>query len=162
MTKYEPVSLADLYDEYETKLHTFAMRLTHDPSRADDLMQNTFMRAMTHLKLFEMLKPYQRRAWLYRTLKNLFIDEERANQRHQFIVEQFEKASQVTHSHMEGLDTVNPFSLVPDPHRKLFEMRYVLGMTSREIAEQLGVPAGTVRSRLRAGMKRLRSQMDLF
>ena len=60
---------------------------------------------------------------------------------------------------MYASPVVYPASLVPEQYRDLFEKRYRLGMNSREIAEALGIPAPTVRSRLHLGMKKLRSQM---
>ena len=50
----------------------------------------------------------------------------------------------------------NPFDLVPEQYREIVEKRYVLGMTSREIGQELGLPAATIRSRLHLAMKALR------
>jgi len=52
----------------------------------------------------------------------------------------------------------NPFDLVPEKYRDLVRKRYVLGMTSQEIASELGIPAATVRSRLHLALKKLRLQ----
>ncbi|MFN2201071.1 MAG: sigma factor, partial [Caldilineaceae bacterium] len=62
--------IAELYEEYETVLLRYALRLTHDTDWAADLVQDTFVRSMGHVELLRMLKKHQRRAWLYRTLKN--------------------------------------------------------------------------------------------
>ncbi len=59
----------------------------------------------------------------------------------------------------QSLDVSNPFDLIPEQYRDLFEKRYRLGMNSQEIAEALGIPAPTVRSRLHLGMKKLRSKL---
>ncbi len=153
------MTLADLYEEYETQLRRYAMQLTRrDAHRADDLVQDAFMRAIGHLELLDLLKPYQRRAWLRRTLKNLFLDEQRTVQRQQALVEQLAAEAPRASYIPQEIASTNPFDLVPERYRELVEKRYVLGMTSREIAEELGVPAATVRSRLHLALKQLRLQ----
>ena len=153
------MTLADLYQEYERQLRRYAMQLTRrDAHRADDLVQDAFMRAMGHLELLDLLKPYQRRAWLRRTLKNLFLDEQRASQRQQALVEQLAADAPRASYLSQELASTNPFDLVPERYRELVQQRYVLGMTSREIGEELGIPAATVRSRLHLALKQLRLQ----
>ena len=49
---------------------------------------------------------------------------------------------------------------VPEKHRDLVHMRFVLGLTSREIAERTGVPAGTVRFRLHTAIRKLRARIS--
>ncbi len=49
------MTLADLYDEFEGWLRRYALRLAWEPDRADDLVQETFIRAMAHLPLLEQL-----------------------------------------------------------------------------------------------------------
>lgn len=154
------MTLEDLYDEYESRLYRLALNLTADPTRADDLVQDTYMRAMGHLKLLEMLKPYQRRAWLYQTLKNLFIDEQRALKRRRAIVDQLQATAKLVEFSAADFSDPQIFEQIPAEYKQLFKMRYVLDMSSKEIADVLGVPPGTVRSRLHHGMKKLRSQIS--
>jgi RNA polymerase sigma-70 factor (ECF subfamily) len=119
-------------------------------------VQETFIRAMSHLALLDILKPHQRRAWLYRTLKNLFLDELNARQRQQNL------ARQLTWQMPAGDDleddSANPFELAPAQYRDLLEKRYVLGLNSQEIAAESGVPAATIRSRLHLALEKLRLQ----
>jgi RNA polymerase sigma-70 factor (ECF subfamily) len=153
------MTLAELYEEYEAQLHRYAMQLTRrDAHWADDLVQDAFMRAMGHLELLELLQPYQRRAWLRRTLKNLFLDEHRASQRRQALVEQLAADAPGVSHISPRVAATNPFDLVPERYRELVQKRYVLGMTSQEIAQELGVPAATVRSRLHLAIKEMRLQ----
>jgi RNA polymerase sigma-70 factor (ECF subfamily) len=152
------MTLTDLYEEYEVPLRRYARRLTRDPHRADDLVQETFIRAMGHLDLLGLLEPYQRRAWLYRTLKNLFLDGESARHRQDALIEQMAQDIPVAGYLPQEVILPNPFDLVPAKYRDLVEKRYVLGMTSQEIGEELGIPAATVRSRLHLALKKLRLQ----
>ena len=152
------MTLTDLYEEYEAMLRRYAMRLTRDADRADDIVQETFVRAMNHLELLALLNPYQRRAWLYRTLKNLYLDQESARRRQNALVEQLAWEAPPAGYQPYEVVSPNPFDIVPERYRELFKMRYQWGMTSQEIGEQLGIPAATVRSRLHLAIKHMRSQ----
>jgi RNA polymerase sigma-70 factor (ECF subfamily) len=152
------MTLTDLYEEYEIELHRYARRWTRDPHRIDDLVQETFIRAMGHLDLLDLLEPYQRRAWLYRTLKNLFLDDVSARQRQEALIEQMAQDAPLAGYLPQEVISPNPFDLVPEKYRDLVRKRYILGMTSQEIAEELGIPAATVRSRLHLAIKKLRLQ----
>jgi len=152
------MTLADLYEEYEEKLHGYAQKLTRDPHAADDLVQETFIRVLNHLPLLEQLERYQRRSWLHQTLKNLFLDRQRASQRETALIERFAQESDSYAEPDAGRLETDLLSLAPEPHRELLEKRYILGMTSREIGAQLGIPAATVRSRLHLAIGKLRAQ----
>jgi RNA polymerase sigma-70 factor (ECF subfamily) len=152
------MTLTDLYEEYETYLRSYAWRLGHDAHQVDDLVQETFIRAMGHLELLKLLKPYQRRAWLSRTLKNLFLDEQKARQRQEILVDPLTWENSAASYLPKEVMLPNPFDLVPEQYRDICKKRYILGMTSQEIAAELGIPAATVRSRLHLAMKALRSQ----
>ena len=152
------MTLTDLYEEYELELRRYAGRLARDPDRAEDLVQEALIRAMGHLDLLGLLEPYQRRAWLYRTLKNLFLDEESARQREEALLEQMAQDVPLAGYRPQEIIWPDPFDLVPEKYRDLVRKRYVLGMTSQEIADELGIPAATVRSRLHLALKHLRRQ----
>lgn len=151
------LTIDGLYEEYDSRLHRYAMGLTRDPDRANDLVQETFIRAMAHLELLRQLNPYQRRAWLYRVLKNRFIDRQRAHQREQALLERLAQMIEIENSLFIDARLYGLFDRVPERHRDLLTKRYVLGMTSKEIGDELGVPAATVRSRLRLAIKWLRT-----
>lgn len=152
------MTLTDLYEEYESYLRSYAVHLGHDTLRADDLVQETFIRAMGHLALLQVLKPHQRRAWLSRTLKNLFLDEQKRRQQQEILIDPLTwENPEASYLIREDIGP-NPFDLVPEQYRDLFQKQYILGMTSQEIAAELGIPAATVRSRLHLAMKALRSQ----
>ena len=155
------MSVAELHEEYGEALARYALMLVHDLDQADDLVQETFVRLLGHLALLDQLKPHQRRAWLYQTLKRLYLDR-RATQAREAAFSQrfaFEVETTVEADDSAGYD---PFELVPEADRQLVEMRYRLGLNSREIAGELGIPAATVRSRLHQAIKRLRAHKKKF
>ena len=157
------LTIADLYAEFEQGLSRYARSLTHDADRTDDLVQLAFIRSMSHLELLKQLNRYQRRAWLYQTLKNLFLDQLRARQRERLLVEQMLQLAR--------LEAPPDYSLalpedlleqVPERYRELLHQRFVLAMTSEEIGQELGIPAATVRSRLRLVIQWLRVHSSEF
>ena len=152
------MTLDDLYELYEDPLRRCARRWTRDPHRIEDLVQETMVRAMGYLELLGSLKAYQQRAWLFRTLRNLYIDEERAFQREEALLGQMGEDLDAAQG-WEQTDLSNPFDLVPEKYRHLVRMRYEWGMNSSQIADELGVPAATVRSRLRLALKQMRLQV---
>ena len=156
-TSPENLTLADLYDVYESKLLRYATIMVGDPDWAEDLVQETFMRSISHLQLLGSLEPYQRLAWLRTVLKNHFIDQQRAHQREQAMVEQIVQETEIAASDSIPLLTGELLELAPEKDRDLLIQRYILGMNSQEISDQIGVPAATVRSRLHLALKKLRA-----
>jgi RNA polymerase sigma-70 factor (ECF subfamily) len=101
-------------------------------------------------------------------LKNLFIDEQRAQQREQFLMEQLSQQAQLmeqlrlnSHPMLQVL-LQDLFDQIPERYRELLHKYYVLGMTNKEIADELGIPAATVRSRLHIALKKLRANKSRF
>ena len=162
----EELSVADLYAEYSEPLERYALRLSRDSHQADDLVQDTMIRAMLHLPLLGRLNPYQRKAWLYRVLRNRFLDTRRAQSRTHAMLEQVakqvERSSACAASHPSSVDLQEILACVPDRYRDVLERRYVLGMTSTEIGRALDLPAATARSRLHAAIKWLRANQHVL
>ena len=154
---------AELFDEFEDPLHRYAMSLARNRDWADDLVQETFIRAWSHLPLLGVLSLPQRRAWLRRVLKNIFIDQYRRSVREHSLLAALD--------HEPTDDEVDPslslqvqelLGILPESLRDLWYRRYVQGMNAAEIARELGVPHGTVRSRLHTARRRLRGQVERY
>lgn len=162
--EHAEMTLADLYQEFEPKLHRCAIRLARDSNEADDLVQETFIRTMGHLELLRQLNGHQRQAWLFRVLKNLWLDQQFARQREEILMEQFaQQARFSTHRFiLDELVSLDLFDQIPEKYRELLHKRYVLGMNSQEIARELGIPAATVRTRLHLAIKKLRAKKSRF
>ena len=101
---------------------------------------------------------YQRQAWLYRTCKNLFLDEQRRHRRQETLVSRLGEniQSQYAGEPSPGTLTQAVLDLVPDRYRDLLYDHYLLGKTSEEIARELNIPPATVRSRLHLAVVWLR------
>ena len=151
------LTIQDLYDLFEDKLHRYAVNLARDHDRADDLVQETLIRAMGNLVLLQQLNPYQRQAWMYRVLKNLFIDGERRRQRQEALYEHLAWEAELDVAPTTSMLAQEMIDLVPERYRDVLHRHYIQGQTSEEIGSAYGIPAATVRSRLYLARKWLRT-----
>lgn len=130
-------------------LYALAFSRTADPSQAEDLTQETFLRAWQHFDGLSGGAPRAQRAWLIRTLRNLAAD---AWRRESLLpTESLATANTATQPAEQldlRLDLARALGELDDTGRDLVTMRYLQGMNSREIGEVLGMPQGTVRRRL--------------
>ena len=157
------MSFAELFEEFEEPMHRYAMSLVRNRDWADDLVQETFIRAWSHLPLLGVLSFPQRRAWLRRVLRNIFIDQYRRMVREHALI------AALDHDSADGavdpslsLQVQELLGILPESLRDLWYRRYVQGMNAAEIARHTGIPHGTVRSRLHAARRRLREQWERY
>jgi RNA polymerase sigma-70 factor (ECF subfamily) len=161
---------------FRPQLYAHAMRLTKNPSDAEDLVQETFARAY---RGFHQFRPGSNlRAWLYRILVNAHLT---ACRKRRFepvyatgsLVEDRQLARAASHT-AEGLPSVEAqvMARIPDPvisealrsipcdFRTVVYLADVEGLPYGEIASLVGIPYGTVNSRLHRGRRRLRLLLD--
>ena len=149
------MEVQDLYAKFYKELLAYCKAMTKSTASAEDLVQETYMRAFTHWEDVEDLSTSQCRAWLYRTARNLFIDQARKLAREtpaeeeQLSLASFEE--DLTQAAVAQL-----IARLPDGERTLFTMRYFEGYNARELGEMFDLPAATVRSRLASAKRRLR------
>ena len=144
----------ELYTAYWPALLRYCVSLAGDVGTAEDLCQETFLRAMTHQKDWRGLERVQRRAWLYTTTKRLFIDRVRKLSRE--IELQGEELMRLVKEEDYSRAAVRELiDRLPDNERGLFVMRYFQGYDSTELGELYDLPPATVRSRLASARKRL-------
>ncbi|QLQ15841.1 MAG: sigma-70 family RNA polymerase sigma factor [Micropruina sp.] len=155
------------------QLYGAALRMTRNPADAEDLVQETFVKAFASFKQFT--PGTNLKAWLYRILTNTYINSYRKKQRQPQLsggdtIEDWQLARAEAHTsdglrsaEMDALDRM-PDSVVTDAMAALapdFRLAVYLadveGFSYKEIAEIMGTPIGTVMSRLNRGRNQLRA-----
>jgi RNA polymerase sigma-70 factor (ECF subfamily) len=132
------------YRQHLRLVHAVALARTADRDGAEDMTQETFLRAWRSFPHLSGLEPRAQRAWLCRTARNLAIDAWRRKR--------LDSAPPAPGSGGEPsdlrLDVARALAELNEGDRELVVMRYLEEMNSREIGEALGLPEGTVRRRL--------------
>lgn len=151
----ERMDIATLYPKYFDDLTRYARYLTRNASSAEDIAQETFLRALKNIHLLSDMKESQIRSWLYTTARNVVIDQARRAKRAPALAE----AGYYTDD-LSAVLVENLMQALSSEDQHLVNLRYFVGMNSTEIGELLSLPAATVRTRLRAASKRLRIAYD--
>lgn len=156
-------NLDDELLENVTALRRYAMFLCGDMSRSDDLVQETLVRVLAHARAWRPIKDL--RAYLFTTLHNVFID---SNRRYHarvsdqpvetLLVDHVSPASQA--QRIEVRELVEALQKIPTEQRETVLLVGLEGMSYAEAAKILGVPIGTVMSRLSRGREALRRLTD--
>jgi len=148
-------SVADfeaLYRAHWGRAHRAALLVTGDAAAAEDIAQEAFLAAIRNLDRFDRRRPFG--PWLHRIVVNRAIDWTRAR-RLRAEVELGEHLPAPPAPDGDGAAFARIADLAPE-HRAVIVLRYVLEYTPGEIASLLGLPRGTVNSRLRRGLDRMR------
>jgi RNA polymerase sigma-70 factor, ECF subfamily len=128
-----------------------AYLVAHDAAAAEDIAQESFLAAIRSLDRFDRRRPFG--PWLHRIVVNRAIDWTRARKL-RGEVELSERVATVPPP-SEPDETLSALARLPPEQRAVIVMRYLLEFTPGEIAETLGLPRGTVNSRLRRGLDAL-------
>lgn len=145
--------------DYEGLLR-YCTAMTDDWAGAEDLVQETFLRALTHLDDLEGLEAGQRRAWLRKTARNLFIDKCRKEAR-ETPAEEEQLALTAVEEDFTAAEVAELLGRLPEEERALFTLRYFQGYNATELGRMFSLPPGTVRSKLSDARKRIRKLLSL-
>lgn len=172
--------LQQRYREFEKEavphmdaVYNFALRMTGDEDDADDLVQETFLKAFRFFDKFE--KGTNCKAWLFRILKNSYINDYRKHTKepdkidYEDVQNFYEniKSDQVEMQHYEQDAFTNllddeisgAITDLPEDFRTVIILSDIEGFTYEEIADFVDIPVGTVRSRLHRARKMLYTQL---
>lgn len=173
-------NLSQLYADFEKEaiphrdaLFNFALRMTSDVDDADDLVQETYLKAFRFFDKFE--KGTNCKAWLFRILKNSFINDYRKSVKEPNKVDYEDvqnfyeniKSTEINSQHYE-MDAFNnlldddistAITELPEDFRTVIILSDIEGFTYEEIADFVDIPVGTVRSRLHRARKMMYSQL---
>lgn len=153
------MEIEELYGTFYKEMLVYCTALTHRRSTAEDLVQETYLRAITHWEDFQDLSRSQSRAWLYKTARNLVIDQSR-KQSHETPVEEEQLALASFEEDLSQAAVAQLIERLPEGEKALFTMRYFEGYNARELGEIFDLPSATVRSRLASAKRRLREWIN--
>jgi RNA polymerase sigma-70 factor (ECF subfamily) len=172
-------ALEVLYDRYNRVVYSFALRIVADPQIAEELLQEVFFRAWQQGRAFRETRGAFV-TWLLSITHNMAIDEVRKRRRRpqkadsedpEMVLAGVPDSSQDVEDEvwLSSLRTTieSAMQQLPAAQRDAIELAYFQGLTQREISERLGEPLGTIKTRMRLGIQKLRDQLgdqlgDLF
>ncbi len=160
-TPGKPSTVARLVEEYYDSLYRYGYRLTGSSADAEDLTQETFIKAQLHLS--RLREPDRVRPWLFSILRNAYLHRVRAERRQSHC--SLEGVGDLAEPLPEPLPDIDPEQLqlalneLPEVYRTPIILFYFEGFGYREIAEQMDLPIGTVMSRLARAKAHLRARL---
>jgi RNA polymerase sigma-70 factor (ECF subfamily) len=158
MPRDDAVRLGALYDAHAGPVWRYVVHLTGDRAGADDVVQETLLRAWRTPRILAE-DPESTRAWMYTVARHLVVDEARSARRRREVTVGEPPESAVRDATDAVLDAIlieDALASLSDAHKEVVVRAYYQGLTVAEIARGLDVPEGTVKSRLHYGLRALR------
>ena len=165
--KEDEDALSQLYDRYNGIIKALILRIIHDETSADDLLQEVFMEIWNQAKNFsaEKGKPL---GWMVTLTRRRAIDALRKKQAYARAEERLQAEPEqqplawvenVTEKDIEAGDRrvlmAKIIQSLPEPQQRVIELAFFQGMSQREIAFHTNIPLGTVKTRLELGLKKI-------
>ena len=156
--------LRALHDEHAGALWSYVVGLTRgDRGRAQDVVQETLLRAWRNRAGLEQVSGSGRRGWLFTVAKRIVIDDWRAAYRRPAVVTDQVPEQSVEDTAQQTVDrqlVLSALRTLSTEHRQVLFECYFRDASVAEAAETLGVPAGTVKSRTHYALQALRRAID--
>ncbi len=168
VAKGDQEALLTLYDKYGRLVYSLAYRMLQDHQLAEEVTQDVFTRVWQAARSFDP-KRSSFTTWLTSITRNRTIDILRRRRvRGLTGAGEAELNTAITRAderfipehHLEALAVREALEQLPPAQREVLELAYFQGMTQREIAEYLNIPLGTVKTRMRLGMMKLRDLLE--
>ena len=170
----DTAALAELYDRHSRLLFGLILRIVRDRGEAEEILQEAFFRVWTRAELYDprMGGPLP---WIVRVARNRAIDRLRARRVRATVdapaidvaaVEAAAPATGIQTPEVAVLDAERRRTLtgalagLPADQRHLIEAAFFEGYTHQELAQRFGLPLGTVKTRIRAGMIAMRHRLE--
>jgi RNA polymerase sigma-70 factor (ECF subfamily) len=160
-------AFSQLYDRFSSLVFTLAMRMLRARSDAEDLLQEVFVQVWRQAQSYSVQRGSPE-AWIINIARSRAIDKIRSIRRMEksFVLTddpaRAESSDNVESSAAESearMAMNSALANLPDTQRKVLELAYFDGLTQTEIANRLAEPLGTVKTRMRSGIQRLRDML---
>jgi len=163
----DPDALSQLYDRYTGILKALILRIIHNETEADDLLQEVFMEIWKHAKNYSVDKG-KPLGWMVTLTRRRAIDALRKKQAYLRAGERFQTETEqqpdawvqnVTENEIRSGDVralmAKVINSLPQAQQQAIELAFFQGMSQREIAANTNIPLGTVKTRLELGLKKI-------
>jgi len=166
------VTLENLYDNYHRQAFWVAYQILGDAGDSEDVVQDAFLSAWRYAQTYDGSKG-SIKTWLFALVRNRSIDVLRARQRRPICVAE-DAANLPAPDHLsidvddreaeepeaeeqaEGLSAIEAIAALPSRQRQVLEMVFLEGLSQTDVAARLSAPVGTIKSRMRLALNRLR------
>lgn len=149
----------ELYEDHYKELVAYGTRMSGSKELAEDLVQETFVKALMNTETVADLSPSQQRAWLFRTFKNLFFDRYRRAVL-ELDYEQNWQPEYIEDPGMQEIENAMLLQSINPQDRAIFQLRYFDDYSAEEIAQMMNLPPGTIRSKLSRCRKFLKQNLE--
>lgn len=147
-------AIETVFAKYQPEMLGALHHWSGDRQAAEDAVQQAFLQAVQSRQTLDGMEEKSIRAWLYTTARRALIDQKRRQAK---VRTQLEGDYESPDPDPADAIAVRALVQALEPEqRRLVEMRYFAGLTSAQIGVALGIPAATVRTRLRAALKEMR------
>ena len=151
--------LSEAWDRHAAELYGYAVRVLRDHDEADEALQETFVRAWRSAGRYDASRPL--RPWLFAILRNVVIDLGRARAvRPGVVVGTPEAGHEPLADVLLSWQVEEALRRIGEQHRRVLVETYLRGRPYAEVAAELGVPEGTIKSRVYYGLKALRNALE--
>jgi RNA polymerase sigma-70 factor (ECF subfamily) len=154
--------LRALHDEHAAPLWRYVVSLTHDQAMAHDIVQETLLKAWKKPAVLDQTES-SARAWLFTVARNMVIDDRRsARHQHEHPTDELPErpTADSTDALLESWSVADALASIGPDHRAVIVHAYYGGRSVAEIARELDIPEGTVKSRMHYGLRALRLAMQ--
>lgn len=158
-----------MLDQHSSSLKAFAYNFTHDSEDADDLYQDTIMKALNYFSQYK--EGTNLKAWLFTIMRNTFINSYRREKRKNNIISVKEELSSddlhigstknTAEGNLASKDIYRMLAKLPKQYLGPFT-RHFEGYKYHEIADELGIPLGTVKTRIHAAREILKKNLKPY
>jgi RNA polymerase sigma-70 factor (ECF subfamily) len=166
MVPLPDAALRSAYDAHGAELYRFARRALGDAGQAEDAVQEAFVRAWRASDRYDPARASQR-TWLFAILRNVVIDQVRARRSRPPMALEADSPERPGDRGDEAIDQVltawqvdAALDTVPDDQRRVLVEVHWRGRPYAEVAAELGVPEGTVKSRVYYGLRAMRAALE--
>jgi RNA polymerase sigma-70 factor, ECF subfamily len=168
MAEGDRAAFKAFYDQYARQVYPFILRIVREPADAADVLQEVFWEAWQSAGSYDPGRG-SAEAWLFTRARTRAIDRVRAVRRRSetFVAPLDERVAAAPEpgrdaaERMEDRDlVVGALGRLSESQREVLELAYYGGLTQTEIAERLKQPLGTVKTRIRLGLERLREVLE--